>query len=379
MSQDSQKTVSLILLGSPGNGKSATGNSIIGKQVFKTAAGTSTNLSSSVMESYIYEDLKVNVVDVPGVQADQSPDDSLNSFIELLDQAFKLCSNKFNALVIVLKYGQRFTRQESDLIKFVKGVLGKNVIRDFGICIVTHGDNFEQDEDNESFEHWCEMQEGDIKSLFTECNYRCVLLNNRSKDLNTTKSQMNSIMRNIAVQKEYSEKEKIAAKNDLQKLIVETKAPKIKQETMNFIQEKRELIVNIQAYLTLQKQIFDYKNVLSDIEKFEKSLIEKYGEPDYIKEPLSMIKILQLEVASKIKNCEFSQQMKQQPISSGPKYMPRVETHFDGRSEVRRVEDPLYAPHRSSLHEQSDDHETFFQKIIRLILVIWTYFRNFLN
>ncbi|KAK6961801.1 AIG protein [Biomphalaria glabrata] len=91
-----------------------------------------------------------------------------------------------NALVFVLKYGVRFTKQEKDAVAVVKSVFGDSVFSDRGIIAFTYGDLFDLDcgdtlDNTERFMDWCREQTGDIEKLFQEVNYRCVLFDNKTK------------------------------------------------------------------------------------------------------------------------------------------------------------------------------------------------------
>ncbi|KAK6961799.1 protein AIG1, partial [Biomphalaria glabrata] len=96
------------------------------------------------------------------------------------------------ALVFVLKYGVRFTKQEKDAVSVVKSVFGDSVFRDRGIIAFSCGDLFDLDcgdtlDNTERFMDWCREQTGDIEKLFQEVNYRCVLFDNKSEDVTENK------------------------------------------------------------------------------------------------------------------------------------------------------------------------------------------------
>ncbi|CAL1546311.1 unnamed protein product [Lymnaea stagnalis] len=105
----------------------------------------------------------------------------------------------FDALIFVMKYGVRFTKQEKDAVQMVKSIFGENVFRDWGILVFSYGDNFDLDteDDGMTFEDWCREQTGHIKLLFEEVNYRCVIFDNKStkkeKELTNLKDNIDKI------------------------------------------------------------------------------------------------------------------------------------------------------------------------------------------
>ncbi|KAH9524164.1 Immune-associated nucleotide-binding protein 10 [Bulinus truncatus] len=105
-------------------------------------------------------------------------------------------SVKFNAIVYVMKYGVRFTNQEKDAVKEVRCMFGDDVFNRHVIIIMTYGDLFDLDteEDDRTFEDWCEQQTGDIHKLFEEVDYRIVLFDNKTKDQEKLRSQLNKLL-----------------------------------------------------------------------------------------------------------------------------------------------------------------------------------------
>ncbi|KAH9524163.1 hypothetical protein Btru_048286 [Bulinus truncatus] len=103
----------------------------------------------------------------------------------------------FIAIVFVLKYGVRFTRQEKDAVDIVKLMFGRDVFRTNGVILMTYGDLFAMDnEDNGSrqFRNWCRDQTGDIQLLFSEVKDRIVLFDNKTKDTQEMQKQYNELL-----------------------------------------------------------------------------------------------------------------------------------------------------------------------------------------
>ncbi|GFO17274.1 immune-associated nucleotide-binding protein 13 [Plakobranchus ocellatus] len=91
----------------------------------------------------------------------------------------------YHALLLVLRFGSRLTKEDADVIRYLKSVLGENFIEKHCIIIMTYGDVFKNKQEvgeiEVSFEEWCKQQGGYFKEMFHEVNGRILLFDNRKK------------------------------------------------------------------------------------------------------------------------------------------------------------------------------------------------------
>ncbi|KAK6961093.1 GIMAP protein [Biomphalaria glabrata] len=267
-------SITLFLWGCAGNGKSASGNAILGRTVFSTSTNTSSKKGLCMKESVMIDHRLVYVVDCPGITATHSSDVFLKCAMDTADEALQLCNYIFSALVIVLKYGEKFTRQENENIQNIKAILGRDVIKKHGICLVTHGDNYDDNDDNQiPFEDWCREQEDDVKLLFEECNFRCVLFNNKTKDSAVRSAQVNRLLQAVTWDHTYTIEDFIAASEFKNNYLVEKELPMVVEKANIFLDGKRKEMKNIESLPNKQDQHTLLSQIKEGINRYREECI----------------------------------------------------------------------------------------------------------
>ncbi|KAI8776210.1 protein AIG1 [Biomphalaria glabrata] len=160
----------ILLVGRAGNGKTSTARSL--------------RMVSSEIET-------IPCVGVGDIQEDRT--ESIQTVISLVQDTLQANREGMSAIILVLKYGVRFTKQEKDAVEITKLMFGESVFRSHGIIAMTYGDLFEAD----CFEDWCREQTGDIHNLFEEVNYRIVLMDNKSQEQQKQLEQYTEVLRHV--------------------------------------------------------------------------------------------------------------------------------------------------------------------------------------
>lgn len=178
--------VNLVLLGMAGTGKSASGNTILGKKLFRSRVSSNPVTTECQEAETEIDGTHVRVIDTPDIF-----DDDMNSSVRKkhVTDCKQLCQPGPCVYLLVM-HVSRFTDGERNILKKLEKAFGSRV-QEQTVILFTRGDDLRHANMKlRDFLHSCQS---DLKKIVDRCGKRCVLFENSSSDSHQVKELMETV------------------------------------------------------------------------------------------------------------------------------------------------------------------------------------------